>query len=60
MIRGDVEVIGHRPPVPRIETSPVWPVETQDWQQWGRDEMWREQRQAEGDRIWKLLQEAAQ
>jgi hypothetical protein len=58
MIRGDTEVIGHRAPLPRIETDVQWPRSTTTAAELARDEMWRFQREAEATRIWKLVQEA--
>jgi hypothetical protein len=56
MIDLDAEVIGHRAPLPRIETDVKWPAEPATDPM--RDEMWRFQREAEGNRVWKLIVEA--
>jgi hypothetical protein len=57
MIPPDAQVIGHRAPLPRIETNTIWPAEP-DPTPW-RDEMWRFQREVEGARIWRLIEEAS-
>lgn len=48
--------IGHRSPLPRIETSPVWP--DRGHQSVG-DMLANAHRLSEGERIWRLVQEAA-
>jgi len=53
---GDCEPIGHRSPLPRIETSTVWPDRGN---QSVGDMLANAHRLSEGERIWRLVQEAA-
>jgi hypothetical protein len=60
MIPPDAQVIGHRSPLPRIDLHPVWPrLSPAEAAELAREEMWQFQRWAEGDRIWRLIVEAA-
>lgn len=62
MIRGDVEVIGHRAPMPRIQIGQrdAIPADPNTASDLARSEMWQFQRWAEGDRIWRLVRQACE
>lgn len=53
---GDWEPIGNRNPLPRIETSPIWP--DRGHQSVG-DMLANAHRLSEGERIWRAVREAA-
>jgi hypothetical protein len=60
MIPRDAEPIEHRPPLPRIQIGQPDPQPSAPNTEDMRDEMWRFQRQVEGDRIWKLIEQASE